>query len=301
MIDDKTEVKKSKIFPGCLYLVSTPIGNLGDITLRAMDILSRVDFIACEDTRVTGKLLESLAIKKRNKLISYNDHNAKSRISDIMEKLEQNNSVALVSDAGTPLISDPGYRLVSECREKAIKVSVIPGASAPISALLLSGFACDKFSFLGFFPRTEPSARKILEDWRNIKSSLIFFESPSRLLSSLKIIDKVMGSRKLAIAREITKLYEETICGNANEIITYFEEKGSLKGEIVIVISPPEDTASRMYKISPQDEERIKKTLIELMKTKTVKDSVAEICLQENVKKSIIYDMAVSISRSRKE
>ena len=218
-----------RLKPG-LYLVATPIGNLGDITLRALETLKNCDVIACEDTRVSRKLLSAFSIAKP--LISYHDHNADQMRPLILDRIANGQAVVLISDAGTPLISDPGYKLVRHCYEAQLGVTFIPGPSAVIAGLVLSGMACDRFLFAGF------ADKSAYAELSSINTTLIFFESAKRLGSSLKQMAKSFVDREVAVVREITKLFEEVRRGSFEEVIKYYEENGLPKGEVVVVLSP---------------------------------------------------------------
>ncbi|PCI45398.1 MAG: 16S rRNA (cytidine(1402)-2'-O)-methyltransferase, partial [Alphaproteobacteria bacterium] len=225
-----------KIMPG-LYIVSTPIGNLGDMSFRGRDVLKQADIIACEDTRVTGKLLAYFDVG--TPAISYHDHNEQKVLPLLMEKLTAGQIVALVSDAGTPLISDPGYRLVKEARAAGFLVSSIPGASAVLAALASAGLPTDRFMFAGFLPGKTMARRKILAELSPLKSTLVFYESPKRLKDSLKDIFEVLGDREAAICRELTKLFEEVRSGHLSELEKHYRKADRPKGEIVIIVGPP--------------------------------------------------------------
>lgn len=222
------------LLPG-LYIVATPIGNLGDITVRAVATLSRCDAIACEDTRVSGKLLRHLGLSKP--LWRYDDHSEDSDRARLLE-LMRDRAVALISDAGTPLVSDPGYRLVREAREAGIMITSIPGASAPVMALTLSGLPSDRFLFAGFLPAKDKARREALGELGSIRATLVFFETAPRLLKSLATIEEVLPRREIAVARELTKLYEECRSGSATELAAHFEAHPP-RGEIVLLIGPP--------------------------------------------------------------
>jgi len=219
-----------------LYVVATPIGNLRDITIRALETLTACDVLACEDTRMTRRLLERYAISQ--KPIAYHEHNAEKAGADILAALEAGKSVALVSDAGTPLISDPGYRLVHAVREAGFDVFPIPGPSAFVAALSVSGLPTDDFRFCGFLPAKEKARADRLGSLSDAPSTLIFYESPARLTKTLHTIKTVIGAgRKITIARELTKRFETIISGTANDLIAHFEPEPP-KGEIVILIEP---------------------------------------------------------------
>jgi len=212
-----------------LYIVSTPIGNMKDITKRAVDALQTVDLIASEDTRRTGALLKKLDIKA--KMISFHDHNSRKRIPKLIGLLQDGTDIALVSDAGTPGISDPGFDLIRSSIEAGVKVSPVPGANAAISALVASGLPTDKFTFVGFLPKK----KKKLIDALSIQGTIIAYESCHRIHKTLDLIAKHMPDAKLCIAREITKKFEEFLRGTAKEIIEDIKER-KLKGEIVLVV-----------------------------------------------------------------
>ena len=218
---------------GTLYLVATPIGNRGDITLRAVDTLKSVDIIAAEDTRRAGLLLKDLEISKP--LLSCFDSNERARVDQILAELQTGKSLALISDAGSPLINDPGYVVVSACYAAGIKVEIIPGACAVIAALSLSGVAAYPFTFIGFFPRPGGKRSAILKSIAIAKETLVMFESPRRLKKTIADLGTACSKRKIVVLREITKTYEERIAGTAEEVTALIAER-DIKGEIVIVI-----------------------------------------------------------------
>lgn len=225
----------AELAPG-LYVVATPIGNLRDISLRALDILTSVDQILAEDTRQTAKLLDAYDIQA--KLTAYHDHNVAGRIPQVIDWLSQGRSVALVSDAGTPLVSDPGYKLVREAVAAGYEVFPVPGASAPLAALVKSGLPSDRFLFAGFLPPKTSARKKALDELAAIRATLIFFETGPRIKACLTDIDEVLGDRDLVLTRELTKKYEEARRGTAKALI---DSVGSdpPKGEIVLLIAPP--------------------------------------------------------------
>lgn len=224
--------------PG-LYIVATPIGNLGDITLRAAEVLARCDAIACEDTRVSRKLMSHLAISRP--LWRYDDH-ASDRDRERLIEAMQHQAVALISDAGTPLVSDPGYRLVRDAREAGIAITSLPGPSAPVMALTLSGLPSDRFLFAGFLPSKDKARRDVLEELAGVRTTLIFFETAPRLARSLLAIAEVLPGRAVSVARELTKTYEECRTGPAEEILAHYQAHPP-RGEIVLMVGPPVDTA----------------------------------------------------------
>ena len=216
-----------------LYIVATPIGNLEDITLRALRILGEVEFILAEDTRKTGLLLKRLNIKKD--LISFYEHNEIKKIPLVVEKLKKGKDVALVSSAGTPTISDPGYRLIKACREEGIPVTSLPGPNSIINCLALSSIPHDKFAFLGYMPRKASAQKKLLERTKEWGITLVFFESPYRVLKSLRLIKEVSGSVRVFIAREMTKKFEEVLEAEIDRAVEHFSAKDP-KGEFVIAV-----------------------------------------------------------------
>jgi len=224
---------------GILYIVATPIGNLEDITLRALRVLREVDWIACEDTRRTRKLLEHFGIAKP--MVSYHEHNESGRAAELVEKLSSGGSGALVSDAGTPLISDPGYRLMQAAIAAAIPVVPVPGVSAAVSALSAAGLPTDAFRFCGFLPPKSSQRRKTLEQWKSDPATLIFYETPHRILEALEDVTAVMGLRPVVVARELTKLHEEFLRGTAAEVRAELASRPSVKGEITLLIGKTDE------------------------------------------------------------
>ena len=221
-------------FTADLYLVPTPIGNLGDMTIRGLEVLKNVDFILAEDTRTSGKLLKHYEIVKPLK--SHHAHNEHHQLEKTIEELQSGKKIALISDAGTPAISDPGFLLVRECLEHNIKVECLPGATAFVPALVNSGLPSDKFVFEGFLPQKKGRQTR-LEFLKEESRTMIFYESPHRLLKTLKQFLEYYGAdRQVSVSRELTKLFEETKNGTLNDVISYFEAK-TVKGEIVIVLS----------------------------------------------------------------
>jgi 16S rRNA (cytidine1402-2'-O)-methyltransferase len=221
--------------PGILYLIATPIGNLEDITLRALRILrDEVALVACEDTRQTSKLMQHFAIRKP--LLACHEHNENARAQEIVEILNRGEAVALLSDAGTPLISDPGYRVVGAALAAGIDVVPIPGASAALAALAASGLPTNEFRFIGFLPPKQTARRKALAALAAESATLIAYESPHRILESLTDIEAELGARPVALARELTKIHEEFLRGTAAEIYAVLSARDSIKGEITLVI-----------------------------------------------------------------
>jgi len=219
--------------PSTLYLVATPIGNLADITYRAIQILKDVDLIACEDTRHTRKLLQHYDIN--TKLISYHDHNEQQRANELVERLKQGDDIAVVSDAGTPAVSDPGFRLVRAAIDNAIPVVPVPGPSALISALISAGLPTDQFYFAGFLPARSGARQSRLNELKTIPATLVFYEAPHRLLATLKDALQVLGEREAVVARELTKLHEELHRGRLSDLVAHYSDENP-RGEIVLLI-----------------------------------------------------------------
>ena len=213
--------------PG-FYLVATPIGNLRDITFRALDVLSSVDLIICEDTRVTGKLMSAYGFKKKMQV--YNDHSTDEQREYFTNMVQEGQAIAVLSDAGTPLVSDPGYKLVRMAIEKELYVTSLPGANAALSALQLSGLATDQFSFLGFLPSKTVARQKALQEWREASGTLIFYETGPRLIESLQDMLEILGDRDAAVMRELTKMYEEAKRGKLSELIAHYHARGEAEG-----------------------------------------------------------------------
>lgn len=225
-----------------LYLVSTPIGNLGDVTIRALETLAAADLIACEDTRTTRVLLDRYGI--RTKLVAYHEHNEATAAVRLVEDILTGKSVAQVSDAGTPLVSDPGYRLAGKAIEAGIRVVPIPGASALLAALTASGLPSDSFFFAGFLPARDGQRRTRLEAIRSVPGTLILYESPRRLADSLATLAAVLGARPAAIGRELTKTFEELRRGSLDELAAHYAQAETPKGEVVICVGPPREDAA---------------------------------------------------------
>ncbi len=271
-----------------LYIVSTSIGNLEDITLRAINTLKEVDLIACEDTRTTGKLLSHYGIKKP--LVSYHEHNEIEKSKELLTDLQNGKSIAVVTDAGTPGISDPGYRIVKLASENGVQVISIPGASASIAALSVSGLPTSSFSFYGFPPKQKKRMHEYLDDLRDNRETLIFYESPNRIIKTLEAMAQVFGSRNASLSREITKMYEETIRGTLSDILQELKKKDSLKGEFTLVVE-----GSRDEKVE-YDSETVDK-LLRLLKKEgsTLRDAVKQVATDSGLSKSKIYKKALQI------
>ncbi|MFA5007898.1 MAG: 16S rRNA (cytidine(1402)-2'-O)-methyltransferase [Candidatus Omnitrophota bacterium] len=220
-----------------LYIVATPIGNLEDITLRALRILKEVDLVLAEDTRKTGFLLSHFGIKKP--LVSFFEHSEIKKIPWVIEELKKGKNIALVSDAGTPTLSDPGYKLVREARKEKLSITLIPGASSITAALSATSIPHDKFIFLGYLPRKHNERVRVFEKLRGLEAAIVFFESPFRIVGALKDIKGIVGNKKIAVMRELTKKFEEALEFNIEEAISHFE-KTTPKGEFVIILDGKE-------------------------------------------------------------
>lgn len=284
--DDFAAFGKATVLRPGLYIVATPIGNLRDISLRALDTLRAVDLVACEDTRVTRKLFSAYQIRAR--LESYNDHSDTARRERIVELLQEGKTVALVSDAGMPLISDPGYKLVRACQERGIYITTISGANAPLSAVQLSGLPSDKFCFLGFLPSKEKHRGDVLKEWASVKATLVAFETAPRLIASLRDILKFLGDREVAVVRELSKMFEEVRRGNCAQLIAHYEHEGEPRGEIVLVMSgAPEEHIG---------EETLRDMVRDALQTMRTKEAAAFVAEKTGEKKSRLYEIALEIT-----
>lgn len=271
-----------------LYIVSTPIGNLGDITLRATEVLKEADLIACEDTRTTKKLLARYGID--SPLTSYHEHNETEKAVELVSLMSEGKSVALVSDAGTPGISDPGYRVVKLASEAGINIVPIPGPSAAVSALSVSGLPTSSFTFLGFPPRSKKQLSEFLESVKSRPDTLIFYESPKRVVKTLESMLEALGDRDASLSREITKLHEETVRGKISELVSELSGRKEIKGEVTLIVS---GSASTDEEFSDQDVDRL---LLELKKDGiTLKSAVEEVSGKTGYSKSKAYKRALSI------
>lgn len=273
--------------PG-LYLVATPIGNAADITLRALDTLKRATAVACEDTRVTGRLMTIHGIP--TPLVPYHEHNAARMRPQLIRRMQRGDAVALVSDAGTPLVSDPGYKLVRECVAAGVAVTTLPGPSAPLSALLLSGLPSDRFLFAGFLPNKSAARRTAIAEVKAVPATLIFFDSPQRLAASLADLAAVLGPRPAAVARELTKLYEEVRRGPLDELAAHYEQAGPPRGEIVIVVGAPSaDSADQGVDLDT--------ALRDALARLSVRDATAAVTALTGRPKREVYARALELAR----
>ena len=266
---------------GALYIVATPIGNLADITYRAVEVLREVDAIACEDTRQTRKLLEHYGIQKPT--VSYHEHNEAERTEELAARLRAGETIALVSDAGMPLVSDPGYRLVRAAIEEGIAVHPIPGPSAALTALAGAGLPTDAFHFGGFLPHKPGQRAKALEARAEETATLIFYEAPHRILESLEAIQKVLGPRPVVVARELTKIHEEFLRGTAEEIRATLAGRDSIKGEFTILIGKSDRP--------PADDTPVEDAVETLIRAGTPRmDAIKHVARRRGLSKREVYD-----------
>jgi len=273
---------------GGLHIVATPIGNLRDITLRALEVLASADVIACEDTRVTRKLLDHYCIA--TPLTPYHEHNAASARPKLLARLAAGNSIALVSDAGTPLISDPGFKLVCAAREAGHQVTAVPGASAALAALVVAGLPTDRFFFEGFLPAKEGQRRARIAELARVPASLVLFESGPRLARALSDLAAGLGAREAAICRELTKMYEEVRRGEIAALARDYANEPPPRGEIVIVIAPPTAGAGEL------DADALDAMLRRALGRASVKDAVAEVAAATGRSRREVYQRALALS-----
>ncbi len=285
--NEETAPSKPSRPEGGLYVVATPIGNLGDITLRALWVLRAADVVLCEDTRVSGALLKKYGISAP--LLSCHEHNEASRIDDILGRLEKGAVVALVSDAGTPLLSDPGFRLVQACRARGQQVVSLPGASAALAALSCAGLPSDRFLFVGFLPSKNTARKNELAKWSEIQATLIFYESPQRLAATLAEMSLLLGSdRPAAVCREMTKLFEEVRAGTLAELAAFYGAQEEIKGEVVLLVAQ----GPEKEKLPEEAVEELLKKALEKM---SLRDAAAFVAEATGLKKSALYHKALRI------
>lgn len=282
------ETESSKLAPG-LYLVATPIGNLADVTLRALAVLRGADAILCEDTRVTAKLLARYGIATTAR--PYHDHNAERVRPAILARLKAGAVLALVSDAGTPLVSDPGYKLVRAALADGIAVTAVPGPSAALAALLSSGLPPDRFLFAGFLPAKTAARRRALDELKAVAATLVFFESAPRLAECLADMVEILGSRPAAVARELTKLHEEVRRGDLAALAAHYRAAGPPKGELVLVIGPPAQTAA--------SEAELDRALGTALARKSLRAAVAEVAAATGARRRHVYARALALKAER--
>jgi 16S rRNA (cytidine1402-2'-O)-methyltransferase len=266
--------------------VATPIGNLRDITLRALDVLGAADLVVCEDTRVSGKLMQAYGIKAR--LLPYNDHNAEKQRGPVIEKLSAGGRVALISDAGTPLVSDPGYKLVRDCLDLGIAVTAVPGANAVLPALQLSGLPCDRFTFAGFAPPKSAARREWLRGLADAPGTLVIYETGPRLAASLADMAATLGAnRPAAVVREITKMFEESRRGTLESLAADYVDAAAPRGEIVVVVGAGVAVAATAAQVDD-----MLRTALAAM---SVRDAAAHVATATGLPKKQIYERALRV------
>lgn len=287
-MSEETQLKRLK---AGLHIVATPIGNLGDISKRALETLKTVDVIACEDTRVTGKLLQAYLIKKPT--MPYHEHNGESQRPKIEKLILEGKAVALVSDAGTPLVSDPGFKLVEYLAEQGHYITSLPGPSAAIAALTLAGLPTDRFHFLGFSPNKSGARQSWFKAEKKERGSLIYYESARRLAAGLADARETLGNRRAAVCREISKKFEEVVRGDLESLVSRYEEQGAPKGEIVVVIEGNcEDPGEK----TDMDTDTLLTKALEHMSVKSAAAFVSEVT---GVRKKELYNKALDINNAR--
>ena len=275
---------------GTLTLVATPIGNLGDFTPRAAEALAGADIIACEDTRTTRKLLRLTGTATTARMVPYHDHNGAEIRPWLLEQLEAGRQVALVSDAGTPLVSDPGYKLVAACREHGISVVAAPGASAVLAALTVSGLPSDRFMFAGFLPAAEGARRSQITELAELSATTIWFETPARIFRSLTDMADILGPRDAVIARELTKLHEEVMHGTLDELAARLASGLALKGEIVLLV------AGRSRDDNVMDDTQLAAMLRAELQGQRLRDAVKSVVEMTGLPRNRVYRLALDLT-----
>ena len=275
---------------GTLTLVATPIGNLGDFTPRAAEALAGADIIACEDTRTTRKLLRLTGTATTARMVPYHDHNGAEIRPWLLEQLEAGRQVALVSDAGTPLVSDPGYKLVAACREHGISVVAAPGASAVLAALTVSGLPSDRFMFAGFLPAAEGARRSQITELAELSATTIWFETPARIVRSLTDMADILGPRDAVIARELTKLHEEVLHGTLDELAARLASGPALKGEIVLLV------AGRSRDDNVMDDTQLAAMLRAELQGQRLRDAVKSVVEMTGLPRNRVYRLALDLT-----
>lgn len=270
-----------------LYLVSTPIGNLGDLSPRAKQVLESVDLVACEDTRTSQQLFSLLGLNVKA-VTPYHEHNGAVARPKLIEKLKHGVTIALISDAGTPLISDPGYKLVRACQQNNIPVTTVPGANAVLSALQLSGLPSDAFLFAGFLPPKQAARRQTLLKYKSVPATLLFYETANRLIESLADMAAVFGNRETAVVREITKKFEEVKRDKVQNLLSFYQEQGAPKGELVLVVDRADEATENAVDLE--------KLIKESLKTHSVRDTVEIITGMTSVPKKEVYKKVLELS-----
>lgn len=274
-----------------LYIVATPIGNLGDISPRAIAVLQEADVIACEDSRVTKKLFSLLGISLHKTFITLHDHNEDEQAQKIIDLINEGKAVAQVSDAGSPLISDPGYKLIKRCRAAGVYITTLPGCCALISALQLSGLPTNRFMFVGFIPNKDKARQDLFKKYQNLDSTLIFYETAPRIIKTLTAAREIFGHRDMVVAREISKVYEECLSGSAEELIAHFNTTEP-KGEMVFMVAPAEEDAA--------SEIDVEALLREKLAESSLKTAVKEIVDTYGLNKNDVYEQALRIKNEQK-
>ena len=277
------------MLPAGLYIVATPIGNLGDMTARAIETLKAADVIACEDTRVTGVLLQRFSIT--SPMTPYHDHNADRVRPQLLARLQEGAVVALVSDAGTPLISDPGYKLVRDCAAAGIATIPLPGPSALLAALTVAGLPTDRVLFAGFLPSKSGARREALMEFKALRASLVFYESPQRLADSLADMAAVYGARETAVCRELTKMHEEVRRGTLDNLAAHYAAADTPKGELVVVVAgAPQEQAA-------MNEADLDRALHDAMQSMSVRDAAASVAEALNHPRREVYARALALAK----
>ncbi|MGH9449975.1 MAG: 16S rRNA (cytidine(1402)-2'-O)-methyltransferase [Terriglobia bacterium] len=273
--------------PGKLFVVATPIGNLEDITLRSIRTLKEADLIACEDTRRTRGLLEHYAI--HTNLISYHEHNEMTRAPELVLLMEEGSRIALVSDAGMPIVSDPGHRLVKLAIRHAIPVIPVPGPSALIASLAVAGLPLDPFRFSGFLASKKAARQKSLRAFAGASETLVFYEAPHRVVEMIEDLVKILGDRPLVVAREVTKMHEEFLRGQASEVLAVLRRRPVIKGEITVVVGPPDASAPKVNHDDP--DQNLAKELKKLMSDGKLseREALKQLARSKGVSKSVLY------------
>lgn len=274
-----------------LYIIATPIGNLGDISARAVETLKEAPVIACEDTRVTKKLFSLLGISLKKAFITLHDHNEDEQAQKLIDAVQnEQQAVALVSDAGSPLISDPGYKLIRRCREQGVYITVLPGACALICALQLSGLPTNKFMFAGFIPNKDKARIELFKSYAALDATVVYYETAPRILKTLAAAKEVFGGRELAVVREISKIYEECLNGTAEDLVAHFSEKEP-KGEFVFMVAPAEEKSRTPMEI----EELLREKLLQM----SLKSAVKALADDYNLNKNDVYELALKIKNEK--
>ena len=274
-----------------LYIVATPIGNLGDISSRAIEVLKEADVIACEDSRVTKKLFSLLGISLHKTFITLHDHNEDEQAQKIIDCVLSGQSVAQVSDAGSPLISDPGYKLIKKCKEAGIYITTLPGCCALISALQLSGLPTNRFMFVGFIPNKDKARTDLFAKYKNLDATLIFYETAPRLLKTLNVAKEVFGNREMSVAREISKVYEECQTASVEDLIEFYTQNPP-KGEMVFMVAPSDEEEN-------QQEIDLDSLIKEKLQHSSLKTVVKDIVETYGLNKNDVYEQALRIKDAK--